>query len=191
MRRVVLLAGPSGSGKTRVAVLSRLPILRLDDFYRDESPELPRHEGGYIDWDDPLTWDAEAAADALAALARSGEAVVPEYDIATSRRVGTKPVVVTGAAVIAEGVFATELLAPCRERGLDPIAVWLDRPRVVNWWHRLVRDLREHRKPVAMLLQRGAALYRDEPALRQAALAAGFRPMGQSQAILALRPLSA
>lgn len=33
--RVVLLAGPSGSGKSHLAERSGLPVLRLDDFYKE------------------------------------------------------------------------------------------------------------------------------------------------------------
>jgi len=40
--RVVVLAGPSGIGKSRLAALSGLPVLRLDDFYRSgDDPALP------------------------------------------------------------------------------------------------------------------------------------------------------
>ena len=44
--RVVLLAGPSGTGKSSLAALTGLPILRLDDFYKDgDDPTLPTVEG--------------------------------------------------------------------------------------------------------------------------------------------------
>ncbi|MEV5267167.1 uridine kinase, partial [Streptomyces werraensis] len=33
--RVVLLCGPSGSGKSLVSARSGLPVLRLDDFYKE------------------------------------------------------------------------------------------------------------------------------------------------------------
>ena len=40
--RVVLLCGPSGSGKSLLAALSGLPVLRLDDFYKEAGdPTLP------------------------------------------------------------------------------------------------------------------------------------------------------
>ena len=44
--RVVLLSGPSGAGKSRLAARLRAergwPIVRLDDFYRDEDdPAMP------------------------------------------------------------------------------------------------------------------------------------------------------
>lgn len=35
--RVVLLAGPSGAGKSRLAEVVGLPVVRLDDFYREGS----------------------------------------------------------------------------------------------------------------------------------------------------------
>ena len=72
--RVVVLAGPSGAGKSRLA--ARLsgahgwPIVRLDDFYRDEDdPQMPRSaELGIIDWDHPDSWNRAAALEALSLL---------------------------------------------------------------------------------------------------------------------------
>ena len=74
--RVVLLAGPSGSGKTHLAEESGLPMLDLDDFYKDgDDPTLPRHPTlGIVDWDDPASWDAAAALAALEQICRDGAA---------------------------------------------------------------------------------------------------------------------
>ncbi|MGH8828036.1 MAG: ATP-binding protein, partial [Jiangellaceae bacterium] len=87
MPRVVLLAGPSGSGKSRLAMESGLPVLDLDNFYRDGDDEgMPRDaELGIIDWDDPRAWNAELAVDTLATICRDGRADVPVYDIAHDR----------------------------------------------------------------------------------------------------------
>lgn len=184
-RTVILLAGPSGSGKSRLARLSGLPSLRLDDFYRDaDAPGLPLLRNGVIDWDDPATWDANGAARALVELARTGVTQTPTYDIATSRRTGTHRVDVgEGPAVLAEGIFAAEL-AGLGGVGADvPVqAIWLDRPRLVTWWRRLRRDLKQHRKPVPVLLRRGIALCLAEPRLRATALARGFEPLTMRQA---------
>ena len=55
-RRLVLVAGPSDNGKSRLTLASRLPQVRLDDFYHDaDHPGLPRTLG-IPDWDDPATW---------------------------------------------------------------------------------------------------------------------------------------
>ena len=59
--RVIVLAGPSGSGKSRLAARLGLPVLRLDDFYKDgDDPTLPRIEhganAGMVDWDHPASW---------------------------------------------------------------------------------------------------------------------------------------
>ena len=96
--RVVVLAGPSGAGKSRLA--QRLhaahgwPIVRLDDFYRDEDdPAMPRSaELGIVDWDHPDSWNRAAAVDALATLVTTGSVRTPVYDISTSRAVDSTTV---------------------------------------------------------------------------------------------------
>ncbi len=48
--RVVLLAGPSGTGKSHLAELVGLPVVRLDDFYRDgDDDAMPRSPIGIVD----------------------------------------------------------------------------------------------------------------------------------------------
>ncbi|GAA1898891.1 uridine kinase family protein [Lapillicoccus jejuensis] len=171
--RVVVLAGPSGAGKSRLA--GRLaaahgwPVVRLDDFYRDgDDPSLPVVDLGggtrLVDWDDPASWDGDAAVAALAELVDRGRAQVPAYDIATSRRVGGGTVdLAPGALVLAEGIFAAEAIAPLRAHGLLHSAWCVRRHPSVTFLLRLARDLRERRKPPLVLLKRGWALRRAEP----------------------------
>ena len=182
--QVVLLAGPSGSGKSRVAALSSCPQLRLDDFYLDlDHPGLPRSRG-MVDWDDIASWDADGALAAIVALCSTGEARVPTYDIASSRRTGRHALDLEGAGcVVAEGLFAADLVAACRRAGVLGDALYLDRPRLLTMLLRFGRDVREHRKPVGVLLRRGVALYRAEPAIRARALALGCRPVSLREAL--------
>ncbi len=71
-RQIVLVAGPSGSGKGLMTQRSGLPLVQLDEFYRDlDDPGLPRRFG-IVDWDDPASWDAGAALAALTHLAHEG-----------------------------------------------------------------------------------------------------------------------
>src|SRR4051812_16957643 len=107
--RVVLLSGPSGSGKSSLAERAGLPVLQLDDFYKDgDDPTLPllEHAGGAVDWDSPQSWHVEEAVAAIRLLAETGRAEVPVYSIPHNGRVGTRTVELGGAAVfVAEGIF--------------------------------------------------------------------------------------
>ncbi len=193
--RVIVLAGPSGAGKSRLAERIGLPVLRLDDYYKNgDDPTLPRiAEGanaGLVDWDDPRSWDEAGAVAALVELARTGHADVPVYDIPTSRRTGTTPVDVTGSRVVlAEGIFAAEIVAACREHDVLADAICLRRPRLVTFWFRLLRDLAEMRKPPLTLVRRGWALLRDEPRLVRHWVSRGCRALSPERAEKEIRAL--
>jgi len=193
---LVLLAGPSGSGKSRLVAALACPQVNLDDFYRDEAdPANPRtsttvgaDEAPAVDWDDLGSWDAEAALAALVSLCRTGTAEVPVYDIATSRRTGSRTVELGDARTfVAEGLFAPDLVPACRAAGLEMDALYLDRPRLQTLLFRFVRDVSEHRKPIPVLLRRGLALFLAEPALRAHALTCGCRPVGFAEALRVVR----
>ena len=83
---------------------------------------------------------------------------------------------------MAEGIFAQEVVAPCRERGILADAVCVRNHPLVTFWRRLTRDLREHRKPPLMLLRRGWMLMRAEPDVVAHAVALGCDPMTPDQA---------
>jgi uridine kinase len=184
MRRAILLAGPSGSGKSRLAAMVGCPRLNLDDFYFDaDHPGLPRTLG-IVDWDDAATWDAAGAVRMLEELCLTGRAEVPIYDIATSRRTGSRVVDLgDAAAFIAEGLFAPDIVPACQAAGVDLEALYLDRPRAQNLVFRFLRDVSEHRKPIVVLIRRGAALWRAEPAIRAYAVAQGCRPVSLAEAV--------
>ena len=187
--RLVLIAGPSGSGKSRLAHATSCPSLRLDDFYFDaDHPGMPQTLG-ITDWDDPRSWDAEAAVAALRELVASGEVVTPAYSIAESRRVGSHTVRLDGAdCLTAEGIFAIEFLSTCRAADLVVEAIYLDRPAPLVFWLRLRRDLAKKRKPPLILLRRGLALMRAQPALKRKAVTAGFTPLSMRAALTRLAP---
>ncbi|MDX3387302.1 uridine kinase [Streptomyces niveiscabiei] len=175
--RVVLLCGPSGSGKSLVSARSGLPVLRLDDFYKEgDDPTLPQVEGSSdIDWDHPASWDTETAVAAITELCRSGSTEVPVYDISLSARTGTETVDFGGTPVfIAEGIFAAEIVERCREEGVLADALCLSRGPVKTFRRRFLRDLKEGRKSVPFLIRRGWRLMRAERAIvaRQTALGA-------------------
>ena len=179
MTRVILLAGPSGSGKTRLARACRALVVRLDDFYRDaDAPDLPRTPHGFIDWDDVATWDAAGAVAALKHLVTEGHAEMPVYSITDSRRIGWRRLDLDGEQlVIAEGIFAIELLAHARADGLEVEPLYLDRSRTLVAALRFRRDVAQHRKPLPVLVRRGLDLWHAQPGLRRRAVAAGFAPV--------------
>lgn len=185
---LLLIAGPSGSGKSRLTRLATEACsalaLSLDDFYHDvDHPGLPMTPMGIPDWDQVATWDLPLALQTVSTLLADGSCEVPCYDISVSKRVGSRLVELGDAdLIVAEGIFAIDMLAPASAAGIAAEGWWLDRRRAANFSRRLARDLKEKRKSPKVLLRRGAALYRGEPALRGAALAAGFTPVSMRRA---------
>ncbi|MER5227676.1 uridine kinase family protein [Streptomyces flaveus] len=175
--RVVLLCGPSGSGKSLLAARSGLPVLRLDDFYKEgDDPTLPQVAGSSdIDWDHPLSWDADTAVAAIVELCRTGHTKVPVYDISLSARTGEETVDIGRTPLfIAEGIFAAEIVGRCQELGVLADALCLSRGPVQTFRRRFLRDLKEGRKSVPFLLRRGWRLMRAERSIvsRQTSLGA-------------------
>ncbi|GGR49929.1 uridine kinase [Nocardioides luteus] len=177
--QVIVLAGPSGAGKSRLAERLGLPVLRLDDFYKDGSdPSLPRiadgPNAGLVDWDHPDSWLPEDAIKTIATLCETGTAEVPIYDIAHDGRTGWQSLDLGDAAhFVAEGIFAQDIVAECRAAGLLAAAYCVTQSPTVTFWRRLTRDLREHRKPPFVLVKRGLALMRAQPRVVADAVAKG------------------
>ncbi|NHA66717.1 ATP-binding protein [Phycicoccus sp. CMS6Z-2] len=189
-----MLAGPSGAGKSRLAErLHRArgwPVFRLDDFYRDgDDPRLPRRADlGIVDWDHPDSWDADRAVAALDQLVRTGRCDTPVYDLGRSRAVGSRALTAgPDDLVLAEGIFAAEVVARLDEAGLLHSAWCVHHRPAVTFARRLARDLSERRKPPLVLVRRGWRLMRAEPGIvaRQTALGAtGSRASGVERTLL-------
>ncbi|MGB5953346.1 MAG: ATP-binding protein [Ornithinimicrobium sp.] len=185
---VLLLCGPSGAGKSRLAgwLHARFswPILELDDFYRDGlDAALPVSSLGLPDWDDPASWDATAALDALDRLRSEGSVEAPIYDIGSSRVTGKRTIRTHGAQiVVAEGIFAAQLIESLD--GREALAgAWCIRDRPwLTFGKRLIRDLRQRRKPPKTLWRRGHHLRRAEPGIVVAQERLGATPMTGRQA---------
>ncbi|MBC2864268.1 uridine kinase [Streptomyces mexicanus] len=182
----MLLCGPSGSGKSLVAARSGLPVLRLDDFYKEgDDPTLPLVAGSSdIDWDHPASWDADAAVEAIARLCATGSTSVPVYDIARSARTGEDTLHIDRTPLfVAEGVFAAEIVGRCRELGVLADALCLTRGAVTTFRRRFLRDLKEGRKSVPFLLRRGWRLMRAERSIVTRQVALGAHPCDRDEAL--------
>ncbi|HEX2577754.1 MAG TPA: hypothetical protein VHK88_15485 [Aquihabitans sp.] len=193
LAEVVLLAGPSGCGKTHVARAAGLPIVALDDFYRDGTdPDMPLTPSGVVDWEDPASWDPDAAVAALDELCRSERVEVPTYVFGENRAVGHRTIEREGApVVIAEGIFAAELVHRLRANGLLADALLIREGRWTTFARRLVRDLREARKPPWYLVRQGWAKTRAEPEVVAHQRRLGARPISKPAARARLAGLAA
>lgn len=194
-RRVVIVAGPSGAGKTRLArnLQDRhgWPIVRLDDFYRDgDDPSLPVLPMGLTDWDDPRSWHADAAIQALVTLCQNGVVDLPTYDISSSRTVGHATVSAEpGQLILAEGIFAAEIIADLAAAGVLAAAYCVHSGRWLTFFRRLIRDLAQHRKSPWVLWRRGLSLCRHEPAIVARHVRLGARPVSAVKAMAAVESL--
>ncbi|KUN73471.1 uridine kinase [Streptomyces canus] len=190
----MLLCGPSGSGKSLLSARSGLPVLRLDDFYKEgDDPTLPLVAGSSdIDWDHPGSWDADTAVAAIVELCRTGRTKIPVYDISLSARTGDEAVDMGRTPLfIAEGIFAAEIVTRCRELGVLADALCLSRGPVRTFRRRFLRDLREGRKSVPFLLRRGWRLMRLERSIVARQTALGAHPCDKDEALSRLSAAAA
>ncbi len=192
---MIVLAGPSGAGKSRLAERLGLPVLRLDDFYKSAGdPTLPTitsgANAGLVDWDHPDSWLQDDALAAIEQLCTEGRAEVPVYDIAHDGRCGIQVLALDGERYfVAEGIFAQEVVPSARERGQLAAAYCVRQHPMVTFWRRLVRDLREHRKPPLVLVRRGLTLLRDQRRVVAHAVARGCDPVSPDEAYAAVSAL--
>lgn len=182
----MLLTGPSGSGKSSLAAHTGLPVLRLDDFYKEgDDPTLPLvPDSTDIDWDSARSWDTDAAVAAIVELCRTGRTTVPVYSIATSARVGTESLDIGRTPLfLAEGIFAADIVRHCQELGVLADALCLRGRPSTTFRRRLLRDLREGRKSIPFLLRRGWRLMRAERAIVGRQTALGAHPCAKAEAL--------
>ena len=127
---------------------------------------------------------------ALEQLCHDGSVDAPVYDIAASARTGHRLVELGEAAyVVAEGIFAQEMVDECRRRGLLADALCVTQHPARTFARRLSRDLREHRKPPWVLLRRGLHLFAAQRTVVAHARQLGCRVVSPDQARAAISAL--
>jgi uridine kinase len=127
---------------------------------------------------------------AIEELCLKGRTDAPTYDIASSSHVGHRVLDLDGApCLVAEGIFAHEIVAACRARGVLAEAFCVTQPPLVTFVRRLVRDLREHRKPPYLLVRRGLHLLLGHRALVREMEALGCRVVAPESAYRRIREL--
>jgi uridine kinase len=150
VRRVIAIAGASGSGKTSTAGASGLPILSLDSFYRSrDASGLPRWLGD-VDWENPDSFNLDAAIAATRSLILHGIAVFRAHDLVTEVvSECVEEVRASGRCLVVEGVMATEVVASLRDelRNVELVFYYLHRNRFASFVGRIERDvLARHRR---------------------------------------------
>lgn len=109
---------------------------------------------GPVDWDHPDSWLPGDALAALERLCREGTVEVPVYDIAHDGRCGSHVLDLGDHDLfVVEGIFAQDVVAPCRDAGPLAAAYCVRQHPLVTFWRRRTRDLREHRKPPLLVLR--------------------------------------
>src|SRR5688500_20064872 len=142
------------------------------------------------DWDHPDSWLLDDALDTLAQLCREGSAEVPVYEIARNGRCGSQVLDLAGSSLfVAEGIFAPEVVPGCADHGLLAAAYCVRQHRLITFWRRLTRDLRERRKPPLVLVRRGIALLRDQRRVVAHAVQLGCEPVSPEEAYAAVSAL--
>ncbi len=172
-------------------------MLNLDDFYKDgDDPTLPCLDLGggpaIVDWDDPGPGTSTTRSTRSSGSAPTRRPTCPSTTSRSSRRTGRRPLDLAGAThFVAEGIFAQEVVGACVARGVLADAICLTQHPAVTFVRRLTRDLREHRKPPAILVRRGLHLLREQRAVVERAAALGCRVLHPEQAYAEIRALLA
>jgi uridine kinase len=184
VQRVIAIAGASGTGKTTIAETSGMSVLSLDAFYRPATEAgLPRWLGD-VDWEDPATFDVEAAAVATRSLISSGRTRFRSHDLVTEVSQENERVVVAhGPCLVIEGVMATEVatMLRCELHHLELVFFVLRRNRFTNFVGRIKRDVIDRRRRWPRALLRSLRVLSLEARLQQRAVANGAKVVGRRQ----------
>jgi uridine kinase len=143
---LVGIAGGTGSGKTTVAQRlaeqigpSRLALLRLDLYYRDQ-PDLTPAQRAAVNYDHPDAFDWTLLDHHVEQLCAGNAVPVPVYDFAQYRRTSDVTWVPAAQVVVVEGILA--LYEPALRSRMD-LKVFVDADSDVRFIRRLERDIAE------------------------------------------------
>jgi uridine kinase len=178
---VIFVAGLSGSGKTVASEMSGVcPIVPLDSFFLDEHPKLPKWFGR-TDWESIETYDLDAAASSVLALAKGCDVEIPHYDHSANASFSSRTTRSAGPFV-AEGVYAPDVYTRAVEAGIQAALLLIDVSPFTAFVSRIRRDIREHRMSSGWAIVRSARLALRHRRYRSTVMALGATARGRDAA---------
>lgn len=137
--QIILIAGGTCSGKSEFTKwFNNAVVISQDDFYFGKSRMTPNENGTY-NFDVPEAIDIEECASAVKELTEKGTTTIPDYDMLTSARIGTKTLTLSENIryIVVEGIFS--FYSPLLE--LASMRIFIDTPVEVRVARRLTRDI--------------------------------------------------
>lgn len=114
-KTIILITGRSCSGKTTLAEKIRKEfehlnptVIHQDDWYKD-LPDIERTFDGYVNMETERAFEVTEFQRDIDKLLRSGETIIPRYEVATNRRLAKDVTIKDSDLVIIEGLHVLDI----------------------------------------------------------------------------------
>ncbi len=157
MKKGILIGicGASGSGKTLLADnvcrqvgSEKVAVIHEDSYYKDLQ-DIPLHERGIRNFDDPAAFDQSLLIAQVRDLLAGKTIAQPVYDYKTHTRTSETRTVGTLQVIILEGILIMQV---AELRNLMDIKVYIDVPADICFIRRLQRDISERGREVESVI---------------------------------------